>query len=113
VVSLHRLRDEFYGSPEYSGTSGMHERGHTLALPHCQDYQCVMPASHGIELVDLKTSRFCTSWRGAVPSRTELKALNRSASVPAQSVLASGDGVAGFSSRHDGPDDDVEHWNKQ
>ena len=70
VVSLHRLRDEFYGlPPNLPALRGrllketVHELGHTLELPHCQDYQCVMSASHGIEWVDLKGSRFCKTCR--------------------------------------------------
>ncbi|HUI50896.1 MAG TPA: archaemetzincin family Zn-dependent metalloprotease [Terriglobales bacterium] len=85
VVSLHRLRDEFYGLPpnipalrERLLKEAVHELGHTLTLSHCEDYQCVMSASHGVELVDLKSSRFCPACRDAVPSRTELKALNGS-----------------------------------
>ena len=54
----------------------MHELGHTLSLHHCDDYKCVMSASHGIELVDLKSSRFCANCRAAVPTRAEVKALN-------------------------------------
>jgi len=89
VVSLHRLRDEFYGLPpnipalrERLLKEAVHELGHTLELSHCEDYQCVMSASHGIELVDLKSSRFCASCRNAVPSRMELKALNGNPFMP-------------------------------
>jgi Peptidase family M54 len=89
VVSLHRLRDEFYGLPpnilalrERLLKEAVHELGHTLSLPHCEDYQCVMSASHGIALVDLKSSRFCRACRDAVPSSAELKALNGSAFQP-------------------------------
>ncbi|HUL35945.1 MAG TPA: archaemetzincin [Candidatus Eisenbacteria bacterium] len=90
VVSLHRLRDEFYGLPpnlpalrERLLKETVHELGHTLTLSHCEDYQCVMSASHGIELVDLKSSRFCPACRAAVPSRAEVKALNGTAHIPA------------------------------
>jgi archaemetzincin len=90
VVSVHRLRDEFYGLPpnlpalrERLLKEAVHELGHTLTLSHCEDYQCVMSASHGIELVDLKSSRFCKACRSAVPSRAEVKALNGSRFVPA------------------------------
>ena len=89
VVSLHRLRDEFYGLPpnipalrERLLKEAVHELGHTLALPHCEDYQCVMSPSHGIELVDLKSSRFCRLCRDGVPSRIELKALNGNPFLP-------------------------------
>ena len=90
VVSLHRLRDEFYGLPpnlpalrERLLKETVHELGHTLELSHCEDYQCVMSASHGIELVDLKSSRFCGTCRAGVPSRAEVKALNGSPFNPA------------------------------
>lgn len=90
VVSLHRLHDEFYGLPpnlaalrERLLKETVHELGHTLGLAHCEDYQCVMSASHGIELVDLKSSRFCKACRAAVPSRAEVKALNGSPLSPA------------------------------
>jgi archaemetzincin len=85
VVSLHRLRDEFYGLPpnvpaarERLLKEAVHELGHTLGLAHCENYQCVMSASHGIELVDLKSSGFCPACRAAIPSRAEVKALNGS-----------------------------------
>ena len=85
VISLHRLRDEFYGLPpnilqlrERLLKEAVHELGHTLTLSHCEDYQCVMSPSHGIEWVDLKSSRFCANCRAAVPSRAEVKALNGS-----------------------------------
>jgi archaemetzincin len=83
VISLHRLRDEFYGLPqnivqlrERLLKEAVHELGHTLTLHHCDDYQCVMSPSHGVEWIDLKGSRFCASCRAAVPTRAEVKALN-------------------------------------
>jgi archaemetzincin len=88
VISLHRLRDEFYGLPpnilllrQRMLKEAVHELGHTLSLPHCEDYQCVMSSSHGIELVDLKSSHFCRACRAAVPSRVAVKALNRSSDL--------------------------------
>ena len=88
VISLHRLRDEFYGLPpnipqlrERLLKEAVHELGHSLTLPHCEDYQCVMSPSHGVEWIDLKSSRFCGKCRAAVPSRAEVKALNGSAHI--------------------------------
>ncbi len=76
VVSFHRLRQEFYGLPANSAVlrerllkEAVHELGHTLPLSHCEDYQCVMSPSHGVEWIDLKTSQFCNSCRGAVSNR--------------------------------------------
>jgi archaemetzincin len=75
VVSFHRLRQEFYGLPANSTVlrerllkEAVHELGHTLPLAHCEDYQCVMSPSLGVEWIDLKTSQFCTSCRVAVTS---------------------------------------------
>lgn len=70
VVSAHRLRQEYYGLP--GNLSLMHDRllkeathelGHTFALAHCEDYQCVMAPSHGVQWIDLKTSSFCDDCR--------------------------------------------------
>jgi archaemetzincin len=66
VVSLHRLRQEFYGLPADVNllarrllTECVHELGHTLDLTHCHDYTCVMAASHAVEWIDLKNNGFC------------------------------------------------------
>jgi archaemetzincin len=66
VVSYHRLTQEFYGLPADAGTlqerlvkEAVHEVGHTYGLTHCEDYECVMAASHGIEALDLKTTALC------------------------------------------------------
>jgi archaemetzincin len=66
VVSLHRLRQEFYGMPPDARTErervlkeALHELGHTFGLAHCEDYQCVMAPSHSVEWIDLKDWRFC------------------------------------------------------
>jgi archaemetzincin len=68
LVSAHRLRQEFYGLPGDSAIfrerllkEAVHELGHTLGLAHCEDYQCVMAPSHGVEWIDLKTNSFCPS----------------------------------------------------
>ncbi|MGB7844410.1 MAG: archaemetzincin [Candidatus Acidiferrum sp.] len=81
LVSAHRLRQEFYGLPSNSTLfrerllkEAAHELGHTLALSHCDDYQCVMSASHGVEWIDLKTSRFCSACRSVVNGRGTIEA---------------------------------------
>jgi len=70
LVSAHRLRQEFYGLPANSTLfrerllkEAVHELGHTLTLSHCEDYQCVMSPSHGVEWIDLKSSSFCSGCR--------------------------------------------------
>ncbi len=66
LVSLHRLRQEFYGLPpdprmlrERLLKEAVHELGHTLGLTHCEDYSCAMAPSHSVEWIDVKTSAFC------------------------------------------------------
>jgi archaemetzincin len=70
IVSLHRLRQEFYGLPPEQNVlrdrilkEAMHELGHTFELSHCDDYRCAMAPSHAVERIDLKTSSFCEACR--------------------------------------------------
>lgn len=73
VVSLHRLRQEFYGLPPDSQVlagrllkESLHELGHTMGLRHCPDYRCVMSASLAVETIDLKLPVFCPVCAGAL-----------------------------------------------
>ncbi len=66
VVSLHRLREEFYGLPpraelmrERLVKEAVHELGHTFGLTHCDDWRCVMTSSHGVGRLDVKGAVFC------------------------------------------------------
>jgi archaemetzincin len=68
VVSAHRLAQEFYGLPPDPALlrdrlikEAVHEVGHTLDLTHCDDYACVMAASHAVEWIDLKEAVLCPS----------------------------------------------------
>lgn len=68
VVSMHRLRQEFYGLPadptllsERLLKESLHEIGHTLGLRHCRDYHCVMSSSPVVENIDLKSAQFCSA----------------------------------------------------
>jgi archaemetzincin len=70
LVSLHRLRMEFYGLPPDPELllarlekEAVHEIGHTLRLTHCPDYGCVMHYSNAVEEVDLKGAGFCPECR--------------------------------------------------
>lgn len=66
VVSLARLRQEFYGLPadesllrERLIKEVLHELGHTFGLTHCSESKCVMSLATGIGLVDSKEQRYC------------------------------------------------------
>ena len=66
VVSYHRLLQEFYGLPRDDrlasvrlAKTAVHEAGHLFGLTHCDDYECVMAASHSVEWMDLKGAELC------------------------------------------------------
>ncbi len=68
LVSIYRLRQEFYGLERDDALlsqrllkESVHELGHTLHHPHCQDYECVMASSHAVEWIDLRGSALCES----------------------------------------------------
>lgn len=74
VVSLHRLREEFYGLPrneellaERLVKEAVHELGHTFGLRHCPDWRCAMASSHGVELLDVKGAELCASCARVAP----------------------------------------------
>ena len=76
VVSVHRLRQEFYGLERDDALLGqrlmkeaVHELGHTLELRHCQDYRCVMASSHAVEWIDLRETAPCDSCRFQLESK--------------------------------------------
>ncbi len=73
VVSMARLKDEFYGLPtredllrERLVKEAVHELGHTFGLRHCQDWRCVMASSHAVERLDIKGADFCKACRKSV-----------------------------------------------
>jgi archaemetzincin len=68
LISLARLRQEFYGLPaddttlrERVGKEVLHELGHTFGLTHCSEPKCVMSLATHITLVDNKEDRYCGS----------------------------------------------------
>ena len=66
VVSVARLRPEFYGQPpdpallvERIQKEVTHELGHLYGLEHCDNRKCVMSFSNSIVEVDMKRQDFC------------------------------------------------------
>lgn len=70
VISLTRLRQEFYGLAPNAEifhrralTEAVHEIGHTYGLRHCSDPHCVMFFSNSLADTDRKGYRFCSKCR--------------------------------------------------
>ncbi len=68
IISLYRLRPEFYGLPEDEGLfklralkESIHELGHVFGLKHCQNRRCIMHFSNSISDTDYKDWRYCGS----------------------------------------------------
>ena len=66
VISLVRLRQEFYGLPknenlflERALKETVHELGHTYKLGHCGDTRCIMHFSNSLQDTDIKGPDFC------------------------------------------------------
>lgn len=77
VVSTARLDPRFYGEPgdpaaaralfkERIFKEVLHEIGHLLGLPHCEDRKCTMVFSDSIKGVDFKDPAFCGRCRVAL-----------------------------------------------
>ncbi len=68
VISLTRLRQEFYDLPEDSAQfkyrtiiEAVHELGHTYGLYHCKNNKCVMFLSNTISDTDHKGAELCSN----------------------------------------------------
>ena len=66
VISLVRLRQEYYGLPkneklflERALKEAIHELGHTYRLSHCRDPRCIMHFSNSLQDTDIKGPDFC------------------------------------------------------
>jgi len=82
LVSLHRLREEFYGLPasndllhERLAKEAVHELGHTFGLRHCEDWNCVMASTHAVERLDVKSAAFCPACRRRIATAAPTLAL--------------------------------------
>ncbi len=70
VISLRRLRPEFYGEDadelilsERTVKEAVHELGHVWGMRHCPDPRCVMFFSNSLADTDRKSDEFCTRCR--------------------------------------------------
>jgi archaemetzincin len=70
VVSLYRLRPEYYGLVgdevvllERATKEIVHELGHTFGLGHCPNSGCVMHFSNSLADTDVKELFFCSKCR--------------------------------------------------
>jgi archaemetzincin len=75
LVSLHRLRQEFYNlAPDQDiflsrcEKEVIHEIAHTVGLLHCSDKNCVMYPSNNIIDTDVKSNSFCSTCAGLLKS---------------------------------------------
>ena len=66
VISLTRLREEFYGLPtdmqlflDRVVKEATHELGHAFGLEHCDNNKCVMHFSNSLQDTDIKGNVFC------------------------------------------------------
>ena len=78
LVSLARLRQEFYGvRPDEDifrdrlHKEALHELGHTFGLIHCSLVECLMYLSNTILDVDRKGRAFCRHCQAALNSKIE------------------------------------------
>jgi archaemetzincin len=81
VVSLARLRQEFYGlEPNYevflerTYKEVLHEAGHTFGLVHCTDRSCAMSLATNVRHIDLKRAAFCASCGALLRRRSRSEA---------------------------------------
>jgi archaemetzincin len=66
VISLARLRQEFYGLAanrevflERAYKEALHETGHLFGLVHCTERKCAMSLATTVRQIDLKDAAYC------------------------------------------------------
>lgn len=71
VISLHRLKQEYYNLAEDKATflarcekEAIHELAHTFGLVHCIEKHCIMYPSNNIIDTDEKSNSFCPACTG-------------------------------------------------
>jgi archaemetzincin len=81
VVSVARLRPEFYGftaNPELMlrrvAKETLHEAGHLCGLVHCADRSCAMALSTNIRQLDLKSGTLCAACAALAGVQQEARA---------------------------------------
>ena len=74
IISACRLHEEFYSGLSNENLlieriikEALHELGHNFGLKHCNDWDCVMHSSPGIEEVDIKGKFYCRECRKVLP----------------------------------------------
>ncbi|MEO8592687.1 MAG: archaemetzincin [Candidatus Solibacter sp.] len=73
VVSLARLRQEFYGLPPDEEVflvrlrkEVLHETGHLFGLVHCAERTCAMSLATTVRQIDMKEDSFCAACQARV-----------------------------------------------
>jgi archaemetzincin len=77
VVSLARLRQEFYGLPpnrealvERAAKEAFHETGHMFGLVHCAERSCAMSLATNVRQIDARQAGFCAPCRARLRRET-------------------------------------------
>jgi archaemetzincin len=91
VVSLARLRPEFYGLPGDPGLllgralkEAVHELGHVFGLVHCLDRRCPMSLSVGLDELDFKTAEPCASCSALLEGSRDMSRRRLTAHTPGE-----------------------------
>ena len=86
LISLARLRQEFYGLPpdpwllrRRAAKEALHELGHSFALIHCPDESCALSLSSDITQVDAKEGEYCHGCRALLRERLEVPGVEMAA----------------------------------